>query len=86
MIMLFFKKTLSYFLFSLSLIVSVAGAQTLKITGLPVNIGDTVEQVQQAMQTAAVPTPYESKINPNGTRLSLGHFYKSRSIRRGLLV
>jgi hypothetical protein len=49
--------------------ICAANAQTLKITGLPINIGDTLEQVQQTMQTSATPAPYESKINPNGTRL-----------------
>jgi hypothetical protein len=63
------KKRVSLLLVCFYFSISTANAQTLKITGLPINIGDTLEQVQQAMQTSATPAPYESKINPNGTRM-----------------
>jgi hypothetical protein len=63
------KKRIPLLLVFFYFAICAANAQTLKITGLPINIGDTLEQVQQTMQTSATPAPYESKINPNGTRL-----------------
>lgn len=60
-----FKKSLLL----IALVVSSAQAQIFSIDSLPIKINDTIAQVQTAMGTSFEPKPYESTINPNGTRL-----------------
>jgi hypothetical protein len=53
----------------IALLVSSVQAQIFSIDNLPIKINDTIAQVQTAMGTNFEPKPYESTINPNGTRL-----------------